>query len=571
MAMVSPFTQVGIFPGDNVQVTHTKANEPRSECSIAVDPRHPNRLLGASKHFTDPAKYVFSLGAVFSDDWGATWQDLKAFSPPADHDIYTDPSAAFDAQGNCWVMGDPGFFRAQHPQLFQTLNCPAGGGDPDGDIRTTQMLAFKSTDSGAHWSAPTEIVKQRCTGDDKGWIACDNATARAPFMKPGGKPHYKSPYHGRMYAVWGAATPFRFARSNDGTTWTGQLGQAAGADVCNGCYAPDLSIGANGWLHVFWHNPRSNTIQYLRSKDGGDSFEGASMSNGQPVPYTAVTGLTDIDIGIATKLDGWTVFDGATFRVLTIVSACCFGAAGVIVAWADARDGHSRIYYRVSYDNGDTWEGDPSGTPMLPGLAGDSHQFHPQLAATHSGVVGCAMYSYSKTARAGKPGVDVLMACSFDTAVTFDFAVVTDHPWDPALHAPVSHGVGGATFIGDYFGLDASANDFHVLWTDTRTGTQDLFYCQVATSKSNRPNLGEIYGTVTPGVPVDGGGLIFVNGHPIPVPPWDPMVQILNALASIQTVSRMNLGNTARARAALYDLVIDVAQLAKAQLGAEQG
>jgi hypothetical protein len=292
----------------------------------------------------------------------------------------------------------------------------------------------------------------------------------------------------------------------------------------------------------------------MRSKDGGDTFEG---------PTTIATGIGDIDLDIPTSIDGWKVFDGATFRVFTIVSACCFGDKGVIVAWSDARSGNARIYYRVSYDNGDTWQGDPSGTPMLPSIADNSHQFHPQVAATGSGVVGCAMYSYSKTSRAGKPGVDVLMACSFDQAASFDFAVVTDQPWDPSLHAPVSHGVGGATFIGDYFGLDASATTFHVLWTDTRTGTQDLFYCGIETERNQRPGFGEIYGTVTPGVPVDGGGLIFVNGHPIPVPPWDPMIQILNALAGIRTVSQMNMGNTARAREALYDLVIEVAQKAK--------
>jgi len=558
----SLFTRVGIFPGDNIQVTHTKPNEPRSECSIVVDPTNPQRLLGASKHFTDPQKYVFSLGVVFSEDGGITWTDHAAFAPPANHDIYTDPSVAFDTKGNWWVNGDPGFFYGQHQTFATSIGCTSG---TPLEIDTTHMLTNKSSDHGATWT-PHPIIAPRCKGDDKGWIVCDNSTARVgigKFSKP------KSPFHGRLYVIWGAVTPFRFARSLDnGATWTGTSGQPAGADVYGGCYAPDISIGSNGWVHVFWHNPGDSSIQYVRSKNGGDSFEGPT---GVAAPFNVVTGLTDLTVGLGTDSDGWTVFPGAVFRTLTIVSACCFGDSGVMVCWTDARQlagqKRARTFYRVSYDNGDTWQGDPSGTPLLPQLSDDSYQFQPQIAATGSGVIGCAMYSYSQTSRAGgKPGVDVLMACSFDHGATFDFTVVTDHAWDPSLHAPLADGVGSTTFIGDYFGLDASAKDFHVLWTDTRTGTQDLFYCDVATEKVERPGWGEIYGTLVGGVAVDGGGYIIVNGHLIRIPPWDPMVQILIALAAIQSVSRMNLGETVAGREVLYDLVIQVAQLAKAQL-----
>jgi hypothetical protein len=53
---------------------------------------------------------------------------------------------------------------------------------------------------------------------------------------------------------------------------------------------------------------------------------------------------------------------------------------------------------------------------------------------------------------------------------------VTDRAWDPTVDAPWSHGDASTTFIGDYFGLDASSNGFSVFWTDTRTGIQEMFY-----------------------------------------------------------------------------------------------
>jgi len=472
----------GIFRGVNIRVTAD--GHAHSESAIVVDPQNSNRLLGASKRFTDPHHYVFSLAPVFSNDGGSTWPSLPTFPKPPNHDIYTDPSATFHTSGAAWVMGDPGFYVDQHPNLYENLGCTSSD-----DIMTTHMLAQKSVNDGAQWSA-VPIIGVRCKGDDKGWILCDNSTEVSKRPKPR-KPRPISPYHGRLYAVWGALTPLRFARSLDGgQTWIGAGDHLAGADLSSYAYAPDISIGRDGTVHVFSHDPGTGSIQYWRSKDGGQTFEGnGNFINGLPQPRDVVTNLTDISTksssgGPITSSGGWPVFDGAKFRVITIVATCCFGNKGVAIAWADARNGHSRIYYRLSTDGGDTWLGDPSGTPLLPNLVDDTHQFHPQLATTGSGVLGCAMYSFSKaTTSWTKPGISVLVAASFDEGITWDFTPITDQPWDPAIGAPYSHGDSNVTFIGEYFGFDAGKNEFHVLWTDTRFNNQDLFYCQVGTEK----------------------------------------------------------------------------------------
>ena len=67
------------------------------------------------------------------------------------------------------------------------------------------------------------------------------------------------------------------------------------------------------------------------------------------------------------------------------------------------------------------------------------------------------------------------MAQSFDGGATFNHFTVTDQPWNPVTDAPWSHGDSNVTFIGDYFGIDASNQGFYPLWTDTRTGIQELF------------------------------------------------------------------------------------------------
>ena len=70
----------------------------------------------------------------------------------------------------------------------------------------------------------------------------------------------------------------------------------------------------------------------------------------------------------------------------------------VIVAWADMREGRSRIYFRRSDDNGITWEGPANGQPLLPNVSyGDRQCFHPQIACTTAtGVVGCSFYVFGK-------------------------------------------------------------------------------------------------------------------------------------------------------------------------------
>src|SRR5215471_16388168 len=205
MGIPDLFVRRGLFFGTNVRVTQALPNEPRSESSIVVDPRNPNRLLGVSKRFTVPHEYRFSLGAVFSLDGGATWNDLPAFPLAEGYDVYSDPSATFDTTGGAWVMGDPGFFPSpDHPG---PVDCSGGGMDPE-DLRSTHMLAFKSANNGASWGSPIPIVNARCMGDDKGWIACDNSTATvivpSPTPGPPATPAPSSPYHGRLYAVWGS-------------------------------------------------------------------------------------------------------------------------------------------------------------------------------------------------------------------------------------------------------------------------------------------------------------------------------------------------------------------------------
>jgi hypothetical protein len=132
----------------------------------------------------------------------------------------------------------------------------------------------------------------------------------------------------------------------------------------------------------------------------------------------------------------------------------------------------------------------------------------PQLICDPNGVIGCAFYEFGP--KPTTPLLDVIMAQSFDGGATFDHFTVSDARGDPATDAPWSRGDPAVTFLGDYFGLDASNAGFYPLWTDTRTGIQELFTAIVPEKKCafiiNRSTLGQDEVDARRGLP--GGAVI---------------------------------------------------------------
>lgn len=459
----------------NIQVTHdANPNNARSESSIVVNPNNPMQMVCGSKKFKDIHTYDFILATQYSNDGGLSWHDSDALSTPG-FTLLTDPALAWDDVGTVLLVGLSG----NNPPTFDTVG----------------IVIYKSTDGGQTWSAPNPI--HNSAGDDKQWAAGD------------GNP--TSPFHGRVYAVWDDGSNMRFARTKDhGATWvgTGVVVSPVGTVLVNDSFSPEINVAANGDIYVVWIS--GTQIKMIVSTDGGDSF--------QPVasPATGITTLSSLP-----KPHGWPVFPGGSFRVLTLPTACVFGQT-VTVAWADFRDGVSRIYHALSTNGGASWITGPSGQPLLTGaLPANFHHFHPQIVTDPNGVIGCAFYEFGP--KPNTPLIDVIMAQSLDVGTSFHHFTVTDVAWDPTVDAPWSHGDSNVTFIGDYFGLDASINGFYPLWTDTRTGIQELWTDIVPVKLVMAPP--KIYGQVAQilfGIIQDGGGVEIVGGHIVPIGPWGP-------------------------------------------------
>jgi hypothetical protein len=414
----------------NVQVTFdNNPSNARSESFVAINPSNPLQIVAASKRFTNIHTYDFTLATEYSSDGGQTWQASAPLALPQGATVMTDPTLAWDDSNNVFLVGLTGF----NPPTWDTIG----------------MVIFQSNDGGQTWSPPNPI--HNSSGDDKQWAAGDAFAGSA--------------HKGNVYAIWDNGG-LAFARTTDhGATWTGTAGAAAGNLISSGTVYPEITVADGGTVMIV-STDAASVIKMLVSHDGGNSFQSTTD------PASGITTLEDK----APSISGWNVLPGGTFRVISDPTIASRGGI-TLVAWADYRDHASRIYYVRSTDGGNTWS-TPSGEPLLTqSFPSTIHHVMPQMVVDAAGVFGCVYYEFGP-----KPTnmlIDVVISLSFDGGLTFGRTVLTDEPWDPTIDAPWSHGNPAVTFIGDYMGLDASARGFQPLWTDTRTGMQELFTATV--------------------------------------------------------------------------------------------
>jgi hypothetical protein len=436
----------------NRRVSCSTLPHDRSESVLVVNPADPYHMVGASKRFTDPANYLFDLATYATFDGGLSWSEARP-KPQDDWGLLSDPVIAWDDAGNVYLVSLP----------LVKADDFAG------------IAVYKSTDGGRTWGKPDLIFEGSA---DKPWAMGDTNSA--------------SPHHGNVYAVWlklseveegvddpGNPTPaeLRFARTLDhGKSWKGLGSQSAGnplfaADAAKGFRSPELTVAADGTVYIVWFDDLQKSILFTRSTDGGATFR---------TPAKVATEVNQPP----------EILPGTSFRAEIAPTACTAGASLVVFAWTDQTPGTSRIYYQCSTDGGVTWlDKKPKGKPLLEGAAvspAKHHEFFPQIVAMPGGEIGCAFYEIGPKGTPEKNLIDVVLAVSTDQGATFPHRVtVTDRPWDPAVAEVVRTASPRVTFIGDYFGLEATRLGFFPFWTDTRTGVQEIFTARVAVNPAD--------------------------------------------------------------------------------------
>ena len=385
-------------------------SETQTEPHLAINPEQETNLLAGYQEgrFADGGARVLTYAASF--DAGRTWQEgiLPGLTRAA--------GGAFERASDPWVAFGPGG-RAYYVSLgFNETS------------RLNGIFVSVSEDGGRTWGGPIAVHTTTADFDDKEAIVVDN--------QPG------SPYRGRVYVGWDTATadrrqPMRFSYSSDG-------GASYRSPVTIDDRGANIGIipmvGPGGVVHAVWTRFIGNdpTLVAARSTDGGDTWS-------EPVAIADLRAA-----GLANARTG-----GIT------PTAAIDPRSGILyAAWQDGRfsPGIDQVVLSRSVDGGQTWSAPQrvSDGPL------DAANFTPALAVTPSGIVGLAYYSL-RNDPSRSFGVDEYLAVSRNQGKKFLRSTrVSAASWDMRF-AAFAEGF----FLGDYQGLVAGKNMFHLLWIAT--------------------------------------------------------------------------------------------------------
>jgi hypothetical protein len=385
----------------------------RSVMAIAANPRDPRTVVEI--YLSTPGAGA-ALLPFFSTDGGTTWRGAPPLIPPPECGGLADPSLAWDSNGRVHLLA-------------------LGLRD---DLSPNGIVVYRSSNRGETWERGRTIHSG--PSDMHPTLAADTDPAH--------------PTCGNIYAAWDAGNVLTFARSTDsGETW--DIAELSGDSWC-----PEVLLGSSGSVHVAWLTAElGDRIRLLRSDDGAETFAG---------PVTVAEGVIRLR-GALPESNGWPHFPGASFRVTTIPAGACGPDGSLLYAWADYREGVSRIYYRRSTDGGDHWRGPSSGEPLLHGgvsSGADQHDFQPQLTRLPQGELCCTFFEYGPKPVSGDSAavshghaerltgeqrlIDLVMVVSRDNGNTFSQRMVlSENAWDPQMDVPLPRagGHGGLAWL----------------------------------------------------------------------------------------------------------------------------
>jgi hypothetical protein len=461
-------TQAGSNPG--YPMAEPQLVKDHSESDIRVDPTNSQHLIGSSKWFVSAEGYNHLLGFYESFDGGKTWPvqgHIPGYEGWTDN---TDPVGAFDSYGNYYsfVLPYQFFYNADGSHNYSIGTPREPNPAQPAEVVAVAVRKHGAT-SAAQWvtvrgGKPDFVATYDSIGNepDKQWITIDTNPS--------------SPHFNRIYLMWVnfhlvTAVPYvSYADAlPDGThtAWSTpqKLPEPPHTPQGSTYLLPHADPSGAIYTTVTGFNPSKGycctSIFVDKSTDGGASWStvGTAVSSATPPPLRYAN--TTFRDGIENSFAVGSVRDAQ-------------GKYPLYVAYEDYSAGVDNLLLTASYDGGGTW----TAPIQINDNVAAVDEFQPNLSTAAGGTVSVAFYDRrlacptAGTSEGSAAGIGLDPAasgasnyCVNSTVQFYDANLgpighnvrLTQHTWDPQLSAPhTSSPSGVTTFIGDYFGNDAS-------------------------------------------------------------------------------------------------------------------
>jgi hypothetical protein len=367
------------------------------------------------------------IGFATSTTAGASWTSgslpgITTFLGAGTFDRVSDPSVAFDARDNVWLVSSLA--------LLNTASGPLGAA----------ALVSRSTDGGLTWGNPVTVASAAAGSDlDKNWSVCDNSPSSS---------FYGSCY--TQYDDFGHGNQVHVSYSRDaGLTWT------EGTFPRQGVIGGQPVVQPNGTLVMPIDNAFETAVLAFRSTNGGVSWTG-------PVTIARIRDHTT----------------AGGLRSGPLPTAEIDAAGKVYVVWGDCRFRRgcreNDLVMSTSTD-GITWTA-PARIPIDPTSSSVDH-FLPGLAVDKStsgstAHLGLTYYFYPNTAcTAATCQLTVGFISSADGGANWGIPTQLAGPMSLASLAATSQG----PMVGDYISTSFAGGSAHGVFAVANPPTSGVF------------------------------------------------------------------------------------------------
>ena len=482
-----------------------------SESDIHVDPTSPRHIIGISKWFVNAEGYNHLTGFFESFDGGATWPEQGHIPGYEGWTDNSDPVGAFDPWGN--------FYAVELAYMFDYN--PAGGHNflsPRVNPGLPRMVLGIAVRPRGATTSNTWLTTRNGATDfvattpfaglptfDKQWIAIDT--------------NRKSKHFGRVYVSWAIGSSEQDGDSRD----TADAAQSAPLEV----YESHADAHQDG-THTSWSSPEvvfrprpgfgdNGSLPHV-APDGTvwmetSSFRGAGEGTFTPSLSSSRNGGVDWTPRRVIARHLPSAYDNTTFRAafgeaFGVGTHRIGGHYPLYLAYENGANGPVQLSLTASFDGGIHWRrpvlvnDNPSGAEAL----------QPGLAVAPDGTVVVSFYDRrlpcpargSAEATGAGLGFDLMTAFGrtnycLNTAVQLykpglkpivHNIRMSPHTWDPQLNAARYACIcTPASFIGDYFGVDARGGYAYTASVSTYNegGQNPLFDQQQAVARLRIP------------------------------------------------------------------------------------